>query len=326
MGDASQTPDRPALGYHAPRVFDKVIDIESCFLMDDINNKVRNTLRLFAQKKSFPFYDIREHKGWLRNIILRHTTTGQLMVNICIAEDRKEDREQLLDHMLASIPEITTLLYTINPKFNDTIYDLEPQVYYGQGYVTERLGHLQFIISPKSFFQTNTAQAEKLYNIVREFAGLTGSERVYDLYCGTGSIGLYVAQEAGEVIGVEVIAQAVEDAQKNADANGIKNARFFCGDVIKICDDAFFHQHGKPDVVITDPPRAGMHEKLVRKLLDMEAPRIVYVSCNSATLARDLSLLLEKYDLKKCRAVDMFPHTHHIECVAVLYIKQGHNP
>lgn len=323
LGDDTQTSERPALGYHAPRIFDKVIDIHECHLMNNVNDKIRNNLRDYAKFQDLSFYDIRAHKGWLRNVILRYTTTGELMANIIFAEDRKEDRSLLLDYLLKSVPEISTLLYTINPKFNDTIYDLEPQVYHGKGYVTEHLGHLQFIISPKSFFQTNTAQAVKLYGVVRNFAGLTGKELVYDLYCGTGSIGLFVAEKAKKLIGVEVIAQAVEDAQKNADANGIKNAEFFCGDVIKICNDAFFHQHGRPDVVITDPPRAGMHEKLVRKLLEMEASRIVYVSCNSATMARDLALLMEKYDLKKCQPVDMFPHTHHIECVALLDIKQA---
>jgi 23S rRNA (uracil1939-C5)-methyltransferase len=326
LGDATVSPDRPALGYHAPRIFDKVIDIQECHLMDEVNNKIRNLIRDYAFANDADFYDIREHKGWLRNIILRYTTTGQLMVNICFGEERKQAREKLLAYLLTSVPEITTLLYTINPKHNDTIYDLVPEVYHGPGHVTERLGHLQFIISPKSFFQTNTLQAEKLYGIVRDFAGLTGKETLYDLYCGTGSIGLFLAEKAGKVIGVEVIAQAVEDAQKNATANGIENAQFFCGDVIKICDNAFFHEHGQPEVVITDPPRAGMHEKLVKKLLEMEANRIVYVSCNSATMARDLALLLEKYDVKKCQPVDMFPHTHHIESVVLLDKKQTLNP
>ena len=244
------------------------------------------------------------------------------MVNLCLGEEREEERVALLDHLLKQVPEITTLLYTINPKRNDTIYDLIPQVYHGAGFIEEQLGHLRFIISPKSFFQTNTLQAEKLYSIVREFSGLTGNEIVYDLYCGTGSIGLFVANKAKKIVGVEVIADAVEDAKKNAEANDIHHAQFFAGDVIKICNDTFFQQHGKPDIVITDPPRAGMHEKLVQKLLEMEAPRIVYVSCNSSTMARDIALLLEKYKLVKCQPIDMFPHTHHIECVALLELKK----
>jgi 23S rRNA (uracil1939-C5)-methyltransferase len=229
----------------------------------------------------------------------------------------------LLDHLLVKVPAITTLLYTINPKWNDSIYDLTPIVYHGKGYVTEKLGDLQFMISPKSFFQTNTRQAENLYSVAKEFAGLTGNEIVYDLYCGTGSIGIFVSDKAKKIIGVEVVEDAIEDAKKNAALNDIQHAHFFAGDVIKICNDDFFAQHGKPDVVITDPPRAGMHEKLVNKLLEMESPKIVYVSCNTATQARDIALLAEKYTVEKVRAVDMFPHTHHIECVALLTLQSN---
>jgi 23S rRNA (uracil1939-C5)-methyltransferase len=221
-------------------------------------------------------------------------------------------------YILASVPSITTLLYTINTKWNDSIYDLTPQVYFGKGYAIEKLGNYSFKVGPKSFFQTNTAQAEELYAITADFAGLTGAETVYDLYCGTGSIGIFVSDKAKKVIGVEVIAEAIEDAKENAALNNIQHAEFFAGDVIKICDDAFFAKHGKPDVVITDPPRAGMHEKLVQKLLEMEAPKIVYVSCNTATQARDLALLAAKYTVEKIQPVDMFPHTHHIECVVLL--------
>lgn len=319
---AGETPvNSPALGYHAPRIFDKVIDIQTCYLMDDVNNRIRNSVRSFALDNDFEFYDVRQHTGWLRNIIIRYCTTGELMVNICLNHEAEEDRKRLLDHLLQQVPEISTLLYTINPKWNDTIYDLEPQVYYGKGYALEKLEEFQFKISPKSFFQTNTRQGEKLYSIARDFAGLTGNEIVYDLYCGTGSIGIFVSPLAKKIIGVEVIADAIEDAKENAALNGITHAEFFAGDVIKICDDAFFARHGRPDVVITDPPRAGMHEKLVNKLLEMEAPRIVYVSCNTATQARDLALLAEKYRIVKVQAVDMFPHTHHIECVALLELK-----
>lgn len=310
-----------ALGYHAPRIFDKIIDIHECFLMDDVNNKIRNTVRDFALQRNFAFYDVRQHTGWLRNIIIRYCTTGELMVNICLNHEEAQDRIALLDHLLKAVPAITTLLYTINPKWNDTIYDLEPQVYYGKGFVMEKLGTFQFKISPKSFFQTNTKQAEKLYTIARDFAGLTGNEVVYDLYCGTGSIGIFVSQQAKKIIGVEVIEDAIKDARENAALNNITHAEFFAGDVIKICNDEFFEQHGKPDVIITDPPRAGMHEKLVNKLLEMEAPKIVYVSCNTATQARDIALLDVKYKVEKVQPVDMFPHTHHIECVALLTFK-----
>jgi len=310
-----------ALGYHAPRIFDKIIDIHECFLMDDVNNRIRNTLRDFSLAHSFSFYDIRLHTGWLRNIIIRFCSTGELMVNICLNYDEEQDRILLFDHLLKEVPSITTLLFTINPKWNDSIYDLTPQVYFGKGYVVEKLGEYEFIISPKSFFQTNTKQAEKLYGITMDFAGLTGNEIVYDLYCGTGSIGIFVSKLAKKIIGVEVIEEAIEDAKKNAALNNIEHALFFAGDVIKICNDDFFATHGKPDVVITDPPRVGMHEKLVIKLLEMEAPRIVYVSCNTATQARDILLLSEKYRVEKIQPVDMFPHTHHIESVALLTLK-----
>ena len=310
-----------ALGFHVPRIFDKVIDIEECFLMDDVNNSIRNTIRAFALENNFSFYDIRQHTGWLRNIIIRLCTTGELMVNICLNYDEESDRKKLFDHLLKQVPEITTLLYTINPKWNDSIYDLIPQVYFGKGYATEKLEAFEFKISPKSFFQTNTKQAEKLYTITREFAALTGNEIVYDLYCGTGSIGIFLSKNAKKIIGVEVIEEAIADAKENAALNNINHAAFFAGDVIKICNDEFFAQHGRPDVIITDPPRAGMHEKLVNKLLEIAAPKIVYVSCNTATQARDLGLLSEKYAIEKIQPVDMFPHTHHIECVVLLKLK-----
>lgn len=310
-----------ALGFHVPRIFDKVIDIETCYLMDDVNNRIRNTIRSFALEHHFSFYDIRQHTGWLRNIIIRLCTTGELMVNICLNYDAEEDRKKLFDHLLKQVPEITTLLYTINPKWNDSIYDLTPQVYSGKGYAIEKLENYQFKISAKSFFQTNTRQAEKLYSIARDFAGLTGNEIVYDLYCGTGSIGIFVSGLAKKIIGVEVIEEAIEDAKENAALNNIQHAEFFAGDVIKICNDGFFATHGRPDVIITDPPRAGMHEKLVNKLLEIAAPTIVYVSCNTATQARDIALMDEKYSVEKIQPVDMFPHTHHIECVVLLKLK-----
>ena len=310
-----------SLGFHAPRVFDKTISIFECFLMDDVNNRIRNGMRDIAVENNFTFYDIKEHTGWLRNLIVRYCTTGELMVNLCINYEDEINTKIVMDALLAKVPEITTLLYTINPKWNDTIYDLTPQVYFGKGYVIEKLENFEFIISPKSFFQTNTKQAEKLYSIAREFAQLTGNEIVYDLYCGTGSIGIFVSPQAKKIIGVELIEDAIEDAKKNAANNNINHAVFFAGDVIKICNDAFFEEHGSPDVVITDPPRAGMHEKLVNKLLEIAAPVIVYVSCNTATMARDILLLSEKYMVEKTQPVDMFPHTHHIECVARLVLK-----
>ena len=310
-----------ALGYHAPRVFDKTISIYECFLMDDVNNRIRNTMREIATKNNYPFYDIKEHTGWLRNLIIRYCTTGELMVNLCINYEDEFNTKIIMEGLQAAVPDITTLLYTINPKWNDTIYDLTPIVYFGKGYVTEKLENFEFIISPKSFFQTNTKQAEKLYSITRDFAQLTGEEIVYDLYCGTGSIGIFVSPQAKKIIGVELVEDAIEDAKKNAANNNITHAEFFAGDVIKICNDEFFAAHGRPDVVITDPPRAGMHDKLVTKLLEIAAPVIVYVSCNTATMARDILLLSEKYAVEKTQPVDMFPQTHHIECVARLVLK-----
>jgi 23S rRNA (uracil1939-C5)-methyltransferase len=291
--------------------------------MDDVNNLIRNNVRDFAKENNFSYYDIREHTGWLRNIIIRYCNTGELMVNVCLNYEEKDDREKLLNFILEKVPSITTLLYTINPKWNDSIYDLEPVIYSGNGYVTETLDDFRFMIGPKSFFQTNTKQAEKLYGIARDFAGLTCTETIYDLYCGTGSIGIFVSKLAKKVIGVELIEAAIEDAKKNAALNKIEHAQFFAGDVIKICDDAFFETHGRPDVVITDPPRSGMHEKLLNKLLDIAAPKIVYVSCNTATQARDIALLSQKYNVVKVQPVDMFPHTHHIESVALLQLKQN---
>ncbi len=310
-----------ALGYHVPKIFDKVIDIHTCYLQQEPNNAIRNFVRDFAKKHGFSFYDIKAHEGWLRTMIFRMTTTGEVMVNITFGHDDVPNRELLFNALLAEFPEITTLLYTINPKWNDTIYDLQPQTYFGSGYVTEKLEEFVFKIGPKSFFQTNTKQGEELYKVTRAFAKLTGNETLYDLYCGTGSIGIFCSKGAKKIIGVEAVAEAIEDAKENAAANGLTNTSFYAGDVIDICNDDFFAAHGRPDVIITDPPRAGMHEKLVKKLLEIEAPRIVYVSCNPSTQARDLQLLNEKYVVEQLQPVDMFPHTHHIENVAALVLR-----
>lgn len=318
---AGEIKQENALGFHVPRIYDKIIDIHECYLMDDVNNQIRNSIREFIKENNYSFYDIKQHTGWLRNIIIRYCTTGELMVNICLGYEDETERIKLLDFILKTVPSITTLLYTINPKWNDSIYDLEPKAYFGKGYAIEQLEDFKFKIGPKSFFQTNTRQGEKLYQITRDFAGLTGSEIVYDLYCGTGSIGIFVSKHAKKIIGVEVVAEAIEDAKENAALNNIHHAVFFAGDVIKICDDAFFATHGRPDVIITDPPRAGMHASLVEKLLEIAAPKIVYVSCNPATQARDLALLDAKYKIEKIQPVDMFPHTHHIECVVLLKLR-----
>jgi len=320
-------PDQPykdsgASGFHARGWFDKVVEIENCWLQPEPTNEIRNTIAAFARQNSFLFYDYKLHTGFLRNAQVRICTTGQVMVNVVFGEDDKEKINLLLSHLLKKIPTITTLLYTINSKWNDSIYDLEPVVFYGKGYVIEKLAEFKFKIGPKSFFQTNTKQAEKLYNITKEFAELTGNEIVYDLYCGTGSIGLYVSSKAKKIIGVEMIADAINDARENAVLNNISHAQFFTGDVTDICNDEFFLRHEKPDVIITDPPRAGMHEKLIKKILDIEAPIVVYVSCNPATQARDLNLLNYKYFVSRVQPVDMFPHTLHIENVVQLKLRE----
>lgn len=310
-----------ALGYHVPRLYDKIIDITECWLMDEVNNKVRNLVRDFAQANNYSYYDIKEHKGFLRNIILRYTTTEELMVNIIFGEDDVKKRETLCQFLLENIPEITTLLYTINPKWNDSIYDLNPQIVSGRGFVIEKLEEFEFKISPKSFFQTNTTQAEVLYNVVKDFADLKGHEIIYDLYCGTGSIGIFLSKSVKKIIGVDVIEDAIKDAQENTALNNLTDTFFYAGDVIEICNDEFFTTHGKPDVVIIDPPRAGLHAKLIQKLIEIAPPKMVYVSCNVATQARDLQLLSETFIVEKLQPVDMFPHTHHIECVALLKLR-----
>lgn len=307
-----------AAGFHVRGFFDKVVEIDTCFLQDEPTNFIRKTIAAFCIENKMPFYNIKKHEGWIRNLLIRNSTIGELMVNVVIAYEDEAMRMKLLDLLLQQFPQITTLLYTINSKNNDSLQDQHPITYFGKGFIMEKLEDLSFKISPKSFFQTNTKQAEKLYSITRDFAELNGTQLVYDLYCGTGSIGLFVSKYAKKLVGVEMVAEAIEDAKENAAINNVHHAEFFAGDVIDICDDAFFNKHGKADVVITDPPRAGMHEKLVKKLLEIAAPTIVYVSCNPATQARDLGLLSEKYKVTKIQPVDMFPHTLHIENVVQL--------
>lgn len=316
-------PDEPgrAAGFHAKGFFDKVVQVQKCWLQPEPTNALRNFIRDYAIENGLTFYDIRQHTGFLRNLQVRICRTGDVMVNLVLAEDREKQRTKLFQTLMARFPEVTTWLYTLNQKWNDSIHDLEPVVVSGNGYVIETLEDFKFKIGPKSFFQTNTGQAEKLYQITRDFAELDGRQTVYDLYCGTGSIGIFCSRGAKKLVGVEAIDAAVTDARLNAALNNIKDATFVAGDVITVCNDAFFNEHGKPDVIITDPPRAGMHEKLVQKILEIEAPVVVYVSCNPATQARDLALLSQKYVVAKLQPVDMFPHTHHIENVVQLKLK-----
>ncbi|RYY62295.1 MAG: 23S rRNA (uracil(1939)-C(5))-methyltransferase RlmD [Chitinophagaceae bacterium] len=326
LNDPEISGQQDVAGFHARGMFDKIVDIKTCFLQHEPTNAIRNAIKEFARSNNYTFYDIRNHVGFLRTMQVRLCVSGELMVNIVFGEDNVEERNRLLDYIAAEFPMITTLLYTINTKRNDSMFDLEPVPYTGKGYVMEKLvtaGGQEFFfkIGPKSFFQTNTSQGERLYQIAADYAELTGSEVVYDLYCGTGSVGIFVSPGAKKIIGVEMVEAAIEDAKENASLNNIADSAFFAGDVIDICTDEFFEQHGKPDVIITDPPRAGMHEKLVRKILDIAAPVVVYISCNPATQARDLAWLDEKYTVTKVQPVDMFPHTLHIENVVQLKLK-----
>jgi 23S rRNA (uracil1939-C5)-methyltransferase len=322
LHDPTITSQQNVAGFHARGLFDKVVDIDTCYLQEEPTNRLRKAVRDFGLENDLSFYDIKAHEGWLRNLQLRICTTGEVMANLVIGYEDEKLTHQLADLLLQQFPDLTTLLYTVNVKWNDSISDLSPKVLHGKGYVIEKLEDFRFKIGPKSFFQTNTRQGEKLYQVTREFAELTGKETVYDLYCGTGSIGIFVSRQAAKVIGVEVIAEAVEDARENAVLNDINHASFFAGDVVDICQDSFFAAHGRPDVIITDPPRAGMHEGLVNKILEMEAPTVVYVSCNPATQARDLRLLDAKYAVTRVQPVDMFPHTHHIENIVQLKLRK----
>lgn len=311
-----------AAGFHAKGLFDKIVDIHRCHLQAEPSNEIRETIREYAIANHLSFYDVRKHSGYLRNIQLRICSTGEVMANVIVAEDDPEKTKNLLEYILKKVPAITTLVYTVNTKWNDSLHDQQPITFSGKGFVIEKLEDFQFKIGPKSFFQTNTSQGERLYQVAREFAELSGKEIVYDLYCGTGSIGIFVSKLAKKIIGVEMIGAAIADAKENAAMNNLSSAEFIAGDVIDICNDEFFETHGRPDVIITDPPRMGMHARLVNKLLEIAAPVIVYVSCNPATQGRDLNLLGEKYDVTKVQPVDMFPHTHHMENVVQLKLRE----
>lgn len=313
-----------AVGFHIPGAFDKVLAIEKCWLQDDISNRIRNAVRDYAYEHDYSFINLRSQEGMLRNMIVRTSSTGELMVIlICkITEDHEMDLfKQILQFIADSFPEITSLLYIINNKCNDTINDLDVHVFRGNDHIFEEMEGLRFKIGPKSFYQTNSEQAYNLYKITREYAGLTGNELVYDLYTGTGTIANFVSRQARQVIGIEYVPEAIEDAKVNAEINGIENALFYAGDMKDILTQDFINEHGRPDVIITDPPRAGMHQDVVDVILFAEPKRIVYVSCNPATQARDLQLLDGKYKVTAVQPVDMFPHTHHVENVVLLEIR-----
>lgn len=309
------------LGFHIPNAFDKVLDIEECHLMPDINNKIRNSVRAYAREHRLTFYNEHTHEGQLRTLILRNNHKGELMLIVSFGQKVNEACMGLLENLHRDFPEIISLLYVENLKFNDTIGDLEVKTYFGQDHIIEEMEDLQFKVGPKSFYQTNTEQAYELYKVAREFAQLTGNELVYDLYTGTGTIANFVSRQARQVIGIEYVPEAIEDAKVNSKINNIENTLFFAGDMKDILNNAFVAKYGKPDVIITDPPRAGMHEDVVNVILNAEPKRIVYVSCNPATQARDLALLDAKYKVTRVQPVDMFPHTQHVENVVQLCLR-----
>lgn len=310
--------NKNALGFHIPKMWDKILDINKCHLQEDPSNAIRNEIRDFANLNNLTFFNPRNPEGLLRTLMLRTASTGEIMVLIQFFEDDKQNRELLLDHLYEKFPQITSLQYVINQKANDTLYDTNIKLYKGRDYILEEMEGLKFSINAKSFYQTNSNQAYELYKITRDFAGLTGNEIVYDLYTGTGTIAQFVSKNAKKVIGVESVPEAIEDAKANAKRNNITNCEFFVGDMKVVFNEAFIAQHGKPDVIITDPPRDGMHKDVVEQLLKIEPQKIVYVSCNSATQARDLTLMDEKYKVTRVRPVDMFPQTHHVENVVLL--------
>ncbi|HLG35042.1 MAG TPA: 23S rRNA (uracil(1939)-C(5))-methyltransferase RlmD [Bacteroidia bacterium] len=305
-------------GFHVPGRFDKIIDINTCHLQPESANTLRHFVKNFAVENGWTFYDTLKNEGFIRDMIIRNTTTGEWMVIVIFNSDENEKINSLMQALTKKFPEITSLNYVINPKKNSTIYDLEVNLFSGRKYLLEEIGGLKFKISPKSFFQTNTKQAAMLYHTALQFASLTGTETVYDLYTGTGTIANYVAGHCKKVIGIDSVPDAIEDAKENSRSNNIHNTEFFAGDIKETLSDDFISVHGKPDVIITDPPRVGMHPDVVKKMSETGVTKIVYVSCNPATQARDIALLSENYSVTKIQPVDMFPHTSHVENVALL--------
>lgn len=310
--------NRNALGFHIPKMWDKILDIEHCYLQEDPSNAIRNSIKTFANEHEIPFYNARNQSGVLRTLMIRTSSTGEIMVLLQFFKEEKNMREALLNHIKTTFPSINSLLYVINEKGNDTLYDQEIKLFHGRDYILEEMEGLHFSVNAKSFYQTNSEQAYELYKITRDFAGLTGNEIVYDLYTGTGTIAQFVSKKAKKVVGVEAVPEAISEAKENAKRNNIDNCSFFVGDMKVIFTDNFIQQNGKPDVIITDPPRDGMHADVVQQLLNVAPEKIVYVSCNSATQARDLAILDALYKVTRVRPVDMFPQTHHVENVVLL--------
>jgi 23S rRNA (uracil1939-C5)-methyltransferase len=316
-----ETLNMNALGFHIPGRFDKILDVKHCYLQAEPSNDLRNSIRDFVIEQGYTFYNLRNHEGALRNLIVRTSSTGEVMVIVVFAYVSQEEVDKLMSFIDGRFPQITSLLYIVNQKKNDTIFDQDVVAFKGPEYIHEEMNGIKFRIGPKSFYQTNSIQALRLYEITRDFAGFTGNELVYDLYTGAGTIANFIASHVREVVGVEYVPTAIEDAKVNSGINNITNTKFYAGDMKDVLVADFVALHGKPDVIITDPPRAGMHPDVVARLMEIEAPKIVYVSCNAATQARDLLVLKEKYDTVKIQPVDMFPHTQHVENVVLLILR-----
>jgi 23S rRNA (uracil1939-C5)-methyltransferase len=307
-----------ALGFHIPGLFDKVLDIKECHLQPDPSNAIRDAVRRFARKRAFSFFNLREHNGFLRNLVIRNTSDGRVMVIVVFYLDEKERIERLMDFLASEFQQISSLYYIINTKWNDSLADQQPVLYGGADHLLEEMEGLRFRIGPKSFYQTNTKQSLRLYKAVKEFAGLTGNEIVYDLYTGAGTIANYIADSARKVVGIEYIEEAVKDAKENSRINKITNTNFFAGDIRLVLNEQFISLNGKPDVIITDPPRAGMHKDVVKSVISVSPEKVVYISCNPATQARDIAIMSDHYMVKRIQPVDMFPHTHHVENIILL--------
>jgi len=321
MQHKDEIANKDGVGFHLPGSFDKVLDIHHCYLQADPSNAIRLFVKNICEENNWPFFNLKSKEGFLRNLVLRNNLLGEWMGVLVVGQPNKEWIQILADALAKQFPQIKSLHSCINTKVNDSIHDLSVQLLFGQPTIVETLGHVKFHVGPKSFFQTNSTQAENLYRLTKDLAQLKDTENVYDLYCGVGSLGIYMADSCKNVIGIEQIAEAIEDAKENANLNGVKNIHFEVGRVELMLDPAFLSRHGKPDVVITDPPRAGMHPDVITHLLRAEPNRIVYVSCNPATQARDIKMLSDQYELQSAIPVDMFPHTHHIESIALLYKK-----
>lgn len=318
INSGEEVTDRNSLGFHIPGKFDKVLNIDTCHLQPEPSNQIRNYVREYALENHLKFFNLIQKEGFLRNLIIRNNQEGEFMVIFSFFREDMPAIEKLLSAVALQFPQVTSLLYAINPKANDTLHDIDVMVFKGNNFLVEKMEGLTFRISPKSFFQTNTKQAYKLYSLVRDFAGLTGNETIYDLYTGTGTIALFLAGSCKRIIGIESVKEAIADAQTNAGLNKISNAGFFTGDIKEVLNESFITENGNPDVIITDPPRTGMHKDVIQAIISICPRRIVYVSCNPSTQARDISLLAERYKINKICAVDMFPFTHHLENVALL--------